>query len=60
MWEIYDEYCKDFERQRQAEAAKAKGGAKKAAAAGAARAGAGGACEHASRAAGADAGPVSP
>lgn len=39
MWEIYDEYCRDFERQRANEGAKAKtgssggGGAKKAAAA---------------------------
>lgn len=36
MWEIYDEYCKDFERQRQEEASKAKPGSKKPAAAAAA------------------------
>jgi dynein intermediate chain 1 len=36
MWEMYDEYCKDFERQRVEESAKVKAGTKKAAAAAAA------------------------
>lgn len=29
MWEVYDEYCRDFERQRQEEAAKQKAAGKK-------------------------------
>jgi len=37
MWEIYSEYCKDFERQKAEEAVKAKGGAKKPAAGNAGR-----------------------
>eukprot|EP00878_Enallax_costatus_P026700 GHUV01028679.1.p2 GENE.GHUV01028679.1~~GHUV01028679.1.p2 ORF type:complete len:112 (+),score=52.62 GHUV01028679.1:55-390(+) len=52
MWEIYDEYCRDFERQRQEEASKAKPGSKKpaaAAAGSAAGAGAGAAAGGTSR-----------
>lgn len=29
MWEVYDEYCRDFERQRVEEAAKQKAAGKK-------------------------------
>jgi dynein intermediate chain 1 len=40
MWEVYDEYCRDFERQRQEEAAKQKAAGKKQPAAAAAPQGA--------------------
>jgi hypothetical protein len=38
MWEVYDEYCRDFERQLQEEAAKQKAAGKKQPAAAAAAA----------------------